>query len=461
MIQLICDLTCCLFCVTVNGYAAVGIWLLYEKAVRRFGFWKQSILLFRILIMTILIPWQYIPLALYERYVMHGWWRIMPQLDIDIALSAIMLVWLIAAIQKGRKLRSSFLRAGEGLKDRKTADRETETCYRRIAAEMGIKHVPGLYITAGCEIPYLFHSVPAAVYLPDKPMEKSQLEVSLRHELTHYKHRDHIWAWLIRLCGTLQWWNPFMKQLEKKYAEWSEYANDNSVIMRTGDKKHYFETILNIIEDSDKEEIAFSHGLGTETDDDIEMRVNMFNRRRRTKKQHMGWIVNVLLALTLAVGVTVTLLVDNVASYAYYMVFQEASKFRDPVEEPHVFGYVKETERGFPEGMHVEIGEVIYSDENRSGRTFNWTIAGNSSVTSENFYLKQGQQVAVTIFSTNPAGVSVKFGLLRVSTNTRTSITGPAPVIYIFTAAASGYYKIFTENTRGTSITVYGFYTIM
>ena len=272
MIQIINDLACSLFCIMVNGFTAMAVWFIYQKITRPFGYCKQTYLLIRLFIFFMLIPWQYILLRLYEVMILHGWWRIVPQYYISIVMSVILLVWLAGAIRKGiRVLYPFYLQKGR-LKDRENADIETEKRYRSIASDMDIRLVPRLYTTDECVIPFLFHSFPATIYLPKNLMDQNQMEVSLRHELTHYMHRDHVWAWLLRICGIIQWWNPFIKCLEQQYSEWSEYANDNDIIGRSFKKNYYFETIMDILE-THGERNVFAQNLGTEALDDIEMRM--------------------------------------------------------------------------------------------------------------------------------------------------------------------------------------------
>jgi len=457
MIQIINDLACALFCIIVNGLIVMAVWLAYQKITRPFGYCKQTYILIRLFILFMLIPWQYILLRLYEVIILHGWWRIVPQYDISIEMSVILLVWIVGAIRKGIRVLHPFYLQKERLKDREDTDIETEKRYRGIASNMGLRRVPRLYTTDECVIPLLFHSLPAAIYLPKNLMNHDQMEVSLRHELTHYMHRDHIWAWLLRICSILQWWNPFIKRLEQQYSEWSEYANDNDIIGRSFKKNYYFETIMDILENHG-ERNAFAQSLGTNTPDDIEMRIDMYNRGIKTRKNRRMWRANVLFALAMIICLTLTLLLNNVASYAYYNAYQVASDQRDVEEEYIPVVYEEQTEYGFREGMTVIEGEVIDSGSDSKAPSFNWNVPGNTTVTSSSFYLNKGQQVAISILSTNPAGISVKFGLLRVATNTKTYITATAPAVYVFTAPSAGYYKVFVENTGGTAFSVNGTY---
>ena len=153
--------------------------------------------------------------------------------------------------------------------------------------------------------------------------------------------------------------------------------------------------------------------------------------------------------------------INNQHNSHTFIVYQEASESRDVDEKYIPVEYTEQTEIGFPEGMTVIEGEVTDSDSDSKAPSINWNVPGYTTMTSSSFYLEKGQQVVIMIASTNPAGISVKFGLLRVATNTKTYITALAPASYSFTATVAGYYKVFVENTGGTAFTVYGTYMIL
>jgi beta-lactamase regulating signal transducer with metallopeptidase domain len=445
---------------TLNGLCAAAVWYVYRKITEPYGYWKQSYVLIKILILFSLIPVQYILFQLYERLIIRGWWRIIPQYDISIVMSIVLLVWLGGAIRKGIRILSSFFLQKKRLKGSEIADTETIRRYRTIASKMGLRRVPKLYTFDNCAIPFLFHSFPAAICLPENLMDQEQMEISIQHELTHYMHRDHLWAWLLRICCILQWWNPFMNYMERQYREWSEYADDSEIIGKPFDTRYYFEVIMDILENRGGRNV-YAQSLGSETTDDIEMRIEMYNKGRKARRSRKTWRVNTLLALALIACITVTMLFGNVASYAYYNAYQEASSMRDIEEEYIPEVYTEQTETGFPKNMEVIEGEVTDLGTGSKAPSFIWNVPGNTAMTSSSFYLEKGQQAAISILSTNPAGISVKFGLLRVATNSKIYITASAPVSYVFTAPAAGYYKMFVENTGGSAYTVNGTYVIL
>ena len=113
--------------------------------------------------------------------------------------------------------------------------------------------------------------------------------------------------------------------------------------------------------------------------------------------------------------------------------------------------------------MTVIEGEVTDLDSDSKVPSFNWSIPGNTTMTSSSVYLEKGQQTVISVIPTDSAGISVKFGLLHVEANEKTyiDITAPAYATYVFTAPAAGDYKVFVENTGNTAFTVIGTFLIM
>ena len=68
-----------------------------------------------------------------------------------------------------------------------------------------------LYITEAVETPCLFGVLRPAIYLtPEAASEPVTLAHSVEHELTHYRHGDHIGALLRCLCLVLHGYNPLV-----------------------------------------------------------------------------------------------------------------------------------------------------------------------------------------------------------------------------------------------------------
>lgn len=106
-----------------------------------------------------------------------------------------------------------------------------------------------LYITEAVETPCLFGVLRPAIYLtPEAASEPVTLAHSVEHELTHYRHGDHIWALLRCLCLVLHWYNPLVWLAAALSRRDAELACDEATIRRLGENERaaYGRTLIRI-----------------------------------------------------------------------------------------------------------------------------------------------------------------------------------------------------------------------
>lgn len=106
--------------------------------------------------------------------------------------------------------------------------------------------------------PCLFGIVPA-VYIPEgsiKAADKQQLALVVEHELTHYRHGDHIWALVRILCLIINWYNPLVWLGAGLSMRDGELACDAGCIYRLGESKRcaYGEALLAMVRVSGERE---------------------------------------------------------------------------------------------------------------------------------------------------------------------------------------------------------------
>ena len=106
-----------------------------------------------------------------------------------------------------------------------------------------------LYITEAVEMPCLFGVLRPAIYItPEAASEPETLRHSVEHELTHYRHGDHIWALLRCLCLVLHWYNPLVWLAAALSRRDAELACDEATIRRLGENERaaYGRTLIRI-----------------------------------------------------------------------------------------------------------------------------------------------------------------------------------------------------------------------
>ena len=106
-----------------------------------------------------------------------------------------------------------------------------------------------LYVSGAVETPCLFGVVRPSVYLtPGAAADPVTLTHSVEHELTHFRHGDHVWALLRCLCLVLHWYNPLVWLAAALSRRDAELACDEATIKRLGEAERaaYGRTLIGI-----------------------------------------------------------------------------------------------------------------------------------------------------------------------------------------------------------------------
>lgn len=95
-----------------------------------------------------------------------------------------------------------------------------------------------VYLTEAVDTPCLFGLFCPAIYLTPSAVEqeKSQYHI-LEHETTHYRHKDHIWAFLRGVCLAAHWYNPLVWWAAALSRTDAELACDEATIRRIGEQE--------------------------------------------------------------------------------------------------------------------------------------------------------------------------------------------------------------------------------
>ena len=141
---------------------------------------------------------------------------------------------------------------------------------------------------AFCKIsisPVLIGTFKPTIVLPMSDIPYDELDMIIKHELTHYKKKD-LWIKRIMLVATiLHWYNPFIHLLRKEINRWCELSCDEDVVMEMShaERKKYGVTILNSIQRSSQNLIPSFLGASFSTGS-----INMKNRLIKILKVKKG-----------------------------------------------------------------------------------------------------------------------------------------------------------------------------
>ena len=148
--------------------------------------------------------------------------------------NVLLIVWGVGAFVVGSVILASNLRFTAQL--------------RRSRKQMMI-HVVPVYVTDAVETPCLFGMWRPSVYMPaDVWADERTLRHVLAHELTHYRHKDHIWSLLRCICVTVHWYNPLVWLAAILSQNDGEQACDEGALRELGEQERtdYAKTLLEL-----------------------------------------------------------------------------------------------------------------------------------------------------------------------------------------------------------------------
>ncbi len=164
------------------------------------------------------------------------------------ALEVVVLIWIAGTALAALVILISNLRFGLSLRKRR---KPLESVSQGAAGGLypPLQAVP-VYTVEGLLSPCLFGVIRPAVYLnPGAADNPDTLRHVLAHELTHYRHRDHIWSLLRCLALALHWYNPLVWLAVGLSKQDGELACDEGAITRLGEGERipYGRTLVNMV----------------------------------------------------------------------------------------------------------------------------------------------------------------------------------------------------------------------
>lgn len=97
-----------------------------------------------------------------------------------------------------------------------------------------------VYMADGLSSPCLYGLFRPAVYLTEQAADDPQkAEMTVAHELTHWRHRDHLWSFARLLCLIVYWFDPFVWLAAWLSRQDGELFCDACTIRSLGEERRY------------------------------------------------------------------------------------------------------------------------------------------------------------------------------------------------------------------------------
>lgn len=120
---------------------------------------------------------------------------------------------------------------------------------KKSRALLGNDHVIPVYLSDAVDTPCLFGLFRPAVYLTSEAAaDETVSRHAIEHELTHHRHKDHVWAILRCVCLAVHWYNPLVWCAAILSRNDAELACDEATIRRLGENERaaYGRTLIGL-----------------------------------------------------------------------------------------------------------------------------------------------------------------------------------------------------------------------
>lgn len=161
-----------------------------------------------------------------------------------------------------------------------------------------------VYVTEAVPTPCVFGVFQPTIYLTPDAAEDPRVRAHvLAHELTHYRHLDHIWSVLRSVCLVLHWYNPLVWIAAKISRADAELACDESALARLGEEARgdYGRTLIGLTCSAPVSDLLLTATTMTGSVGSIRERIKLLMQRPRNT---VLTVTAVILMVTLMVGCT-------------------------------------------------------------------------------------------------------------------------------------------------------------
>lgn len=256
-----------------------------------------------------------------------------------------------------------------------------------------------VYMTDTIETPCLFGLFRPAIYVtPETAKNKTILRHAVEHEMSHYRHGDHIWSILRGVCLASHWFNPLVWWAASLSRRDAELACDEATIKRLGDHERagYGRTLIGLTCDKRATLLVAATTMnGSKTG--IRERILLIAKK---PKMAIYTLIAVVILAMVAIGCTFTGAVHQVAGTP---VFSDREDVKSLTLQGQGEGTVNVAEEYLPEmidWLHsFKLGEEVKTNEHEPGtNSFSVTLAysdGSSESSGIDIALADGKEYCI------------------------------------------------------------------
>ena len=158
-------------------------------------------------------------------------------------------IWLMVALLLAMMSAISYVLAKKDIMSTAVYSDDLATYTDRLKRQMGINRQVRTAVCNYTGSPMLIGLLDPVIVLPDVEYTPTQLEMIIRHELTHLRRNDILYKLLLHIVACVYWFNPLTACMARLAGKDIEISCDEDIV-KTGDKQfraEYAQTIIRVI----------------------------------------------------------------------------------------------------------------------------------------------------------------------------------------------------------------------
>ncbi len=430
----------------LTGSICMAVWLAAASLLQRRGNARVIYRLLKLVMWGYTMPLVYLAFFGWNRLMTSEGWVLVTTPAVKLTLLVGFLLWIIgAAVYTAFQIPMiySFRRIR---KDRIYATVKMTAVLDRLKKEMGIRKNIVLYQGYMVISPFICGFRRTEIYLPVAHMGERELEIVLRHELTHHKQKDTFWKPAFAIVNGLFWFNPLVWYVSRKMQRWAEASCDESCCRNGLTAKEYFGTIIDMVTSETWRPGACSP-LWAEGENELLWRIHCIERNPKDKIRK-SWGAMAAAAVMIAGSCTSVCAATLGASELYDEMFRDT---RDQAKElspaKDVIEYTGTTDELFED-------LIVEERPDAQPNAIDWTI--KSMTVEETICFNKNNGDTIKVAGVIELGnITIQVGLIEPDGYLR-YINVKDSFVYVFDLNKNGSYKVYIENLNSATVSVVG-----
>lgn len=372
-------------------------------------------------------------------------------------LVLIFLSWLAGVFYRGiyKEIQSARLLACME-QSTKEAKASLEMQKEQIRKEYKIRRRVDIRVTGVVSSPFTAGILRRKIFCPETEYAVEDMELMLRHELTHCRRQDVLYRRILYWLCAFYWFAPWIRSFTEYAVEVNEMACDECVLtgMSKAVRFRYANLLAGLTETEEKTEMPYPALLFQEqTVSGLERRLeNMLGRKEKNRKNKM-----LFTAVSFGLAVTFPLTTCAAAGGASKLQHEAVQLMvEEHEEEPQEWNYEEFCEVDTDEVMR-EVESMMLTRDMTSVKE---DVDGKEAVSVATLSLEKGDTVNLYL-KANKTTDKFRAGL-KDSSGKKTYVNSSSGTVnHTFTVSKKGTYKVFIEGTTTSKIHVEGSVTAL